>query len=103
MPETVETRSGRVFVLPAPEKDAAITAAAMSDPDARPFTGEEFVLARSIRRGGRSRVAAPKKSVCIRLSPDVAEAFRATGKGWQTRMNAALADWLKTHSPMDAG
>ncbi|MBF0160060.1 MAG: BrnA antitoxin family protein [Magnetococcales bacterium] len=22
-------------------------------------------------------------------------AFRATGKGWQTRMNDALADWLK--------
>ncbi|MDR2637954.1 MAG: BrnA antitoxin family protein [Zoogloeaceae bacterium] len=55
------------------------------------------------RRGGRPRVAAPKKSICIRLSPDVAEAFRATGRGWQTRMNAALADWLKTHSPMDAG
>ena len=23
--------------------------------------------------------------------------FRATGKGWQTRMNDALKDWLKTH------
>lgn len=30
---------------------------------------------------------------------EVVEAFRATGKGWQTRMNAALRDWLKTHSP----
>jgi len=30
---------------------------------------------------------------------DVVEAFKATGKGWQTRMNAALRDWLKTHSP----
>jgi uncharacterized protein (DUF4415 family) len=102
MSETVKTRSGRVFVLPTPEEDAAITAAAMSDPDARPFTDEELALARAIRRGGRPRVAVPKKSICIRLSPDVAEAFRATGKGWQTRMNAALADWLKTHSPMDA-
>ncbi|MGD0962053.1 MAG: BrnA antitoxin family protein [Methylomonas sp.] len=26
-------------------------------------------------------------------------AFKATGKGWQTRMNSALKDWLKTHSP----
>ncbi|MDD2774323.1 MAG: BrnA antitoxin family protein [Gallionella sp.] len=26
-------------------------------------------------------------------------AFRASGAGWQTRMNAALADWLKSHSP----
>ena len=30
---------------------------------------------------------------------DVVAAFRATGPGWRTRINAALADWLKTHSP----
>ncbi|MHB1642239.1 MAG: BrnA antitoxin family protein [Acidithiobacillus sp.] len=30
---------------------------------------------------------------------DVLEMFRASGPGWQTRMNAALRDWLKTHSP----
>jgi uncharacterized protein (DUF4415 family) len=101
MSETVKTSSGREFVLPMLEEDAAIMVAAMSDPDARPFTNEELALARAIRRGGRPRVAAPKKSTCIRLSPEVAEAFRATGKGWQTRMNAALADWLTTHSPMD--
>jgi len=35
----------------------------------------------------------------IRLDADVLEAFRATGKGWQTRMNNALKDWLKGHSP----
>jgi uncharacterized protein (DUF4415 family) len=27
----------------------------------------------------------------------VLAAFRATGAGWQTRMNEALKDWLKTH------
>lgn len=35
----------------------------------------------------------------IRLSPDVMDAFKATGAGWQTRIDAALRDWLKTHSP----
>jgi uncharacterized protein (DUF4415 family) len=35
----------------------------------------------------------------VRYDSDVIEAFKATGKGWQTRMNAALRDWLKTHSP----
>jgi uncharacterized protein (DUF4415 family) len=29
---------------------------------------------------------------------DVLEAFRATGKGWQTRMNEALKEWLKEHA-----
>ena len=41
----------------------------------------------------------PKVSTTIRLSPDVVQAFRATGSGWQTRIDAALQDWLKTHSP----
>ena len=32
------------------------------------------------------------------LDEDVLAAFRATGDGWQTRINAALKDWLRTHS-----
>jgi uncharacterized protein (DUF4415 family) len=31
------------------------------------------------------------------LSPDVLEKFRASGAGWQTRIDAALRDWLRTH------
>jgi hypothetical protein len=29
----------------------------------------------------------------------VISAFRATGEGWQARMNDALRDWLQSHSP----
>ncbi|WP_105876239.1 BrnA antitoxin family protein, partial [Haemophilus influenzae] len=32
----------------------------------------------------------PKQIVTIRLSADVVEKFRATGKGWQTRINEVL-------------
>ncbi|WP_147492032.1 BrnA antitoxin family protein, partial [Burkholderia pseudomallei] len=35
----------------------------------------------------------------IRLDDDVLDAFKATGRGWQTRVNAALKEWLKTHKP----
>lgn len=48
---------------------------------------------------GRPKAIATKERITIRLSPEVVGAFRATGDGWQTRMNAALKDWLKTHSP----
>lgn len=41
-----------------------------------------------------------KQAVTVRYSPDVLAAFRATGAGWQTRMNDALKDWLRTHSPV---
>ncbi len=40
-----------------------------------------------------------KEQVAVRYSPEVLNAFRATGRGWQTRMDEALRDWLKTHSP----
>ncbi len=40
-----------------------------------------------------------KQAVTVRYSPDVLGAFRATGAGWQARMNDALKDWLSTHSP----
>ena len=41
-----------------------------------------------------------KQAVTVRYSPDVLAAFRATGAGWQARMNDALKDWLQTHSPV---
>ena len=40
-----------------------------------------------------------KERITIRLSPEVVTTFRATGNGWQTRIDAALKDWLKTHTP----
>ena len=38
MLNTVKTKSGRTIILPTQEEDAAITAAALSDPDAHPLT-----------------------------------------------------------------
>lgn len=52
-------------------------------------------LARRVRG---AQIAPTKERVTIRLSPKVVETFRATGAGWQTRMDAALQDWLKTHA-----
>lgn len=50
------------------------------------------------RRGGRP-VGSSKVSTTVRFDREILETFRATGKGWQTRMNDALRDWLKSHSP----
>lgn len=41
-------------------------------------------------RRGRPRLANPKQAVKLRIDHDVLDHFRATGPGWQTRMNAAL-------------
>lgn len=66
-----------------PQEDAAITADARTDPDNPP-------AADLIRRRGRPASASPKLPVKLRLDPDVVEAFKAEGPGWQSRMNEAL-------------
>lgn len=43
-----------------------------------------------IRRRGRPRSDNPKEAVNLRLDADVLEAYRKTGDGWQTRINADL-------------
>jgi len=47
----------------------------------------------------RGRQQSPTKvSTTVRFDRDVLEAFRSTGRGWQTRMNEALKEWLKEHA-----
>lgn len=46
-------------------------------------------------RGGRPRLDAKRVPVSLRIDPDVLAAFKATGAGWQTRMNEALAEAAK--------
>ena len=87
----------------------------MPDEDNPEWTAEDFAKARPasevlpeifsktvadvMLKRGRPRKEVTKAPVNIRLSPDVVEAFRATGRGWQTRVDEALKDWLKSHKP----
>lgn len=70
------------------------------DPDDRPATPDELKAAVAAERKKRGRPVSTttKEQVAIRFDRDVLEAFRNAGPGWQTRMNDALKDWLRTHS-----
>ena len=84
------------------EEEARIQEGIARDPDNPQWTEEDFrnarpfaevfpELAESIRRSrGRPAVERPKRHISLRLDPDVIEAFKATGKGWQGRINEAL-------------
>lgn len=61
------------------------------------FSGLPDSLQAKLR--GRPKAAVTKERITIRLSQEVVEQFRASGDGWQTRMDSALKEWLKTHSP----
>jgi uncharacterized protein (DUF4415 family) len=77
-------------IIPTAAQDRAITAAARRDPDAKPLTEAQWKVAAPTVHLGRPRKAAPKQAVKLRLDPDVLAALRATGAGWQTRVNAML-------------
>jgi uncharacterized protein (DUF4415 family) len=79
------------------------------DPDDAPEVTAQWVAEASVYDGDklvrRGRPAgsvktAPKVSTTIRFDPDVLNALKASGKGWQTRVNDAMRDWLKKHSPV---
>lgn len=48
-------------------------------------------------RRGRPRSPNKKVPVTLRVDATVLETFKATGRGWQTRMNEALAQWAATN------
>jgi uncharacterized protein (DUF4415 family) len=89
--------------MPTLEEDRFITAAAKSDPDALPLTDEQMramVPMRLLR--GRPKLANKKQLVSIRYSPEVIDYFRASGAGWQSRMDAVLKDYIEARSTGDA-
>lgn len=49
----------------------------------------QAAIAETLRRG-RPPVEVKRPMVSMRLDPDVLAALRASGKGWQTRVNAVL-------------
>lgn len=58
--------------------------------------GVAATVAELQRRRGPNRKPT-KEQVAIRFDPEVLAAFRASGPGWQTRINIALKEWLATH------
>ena len=76
------------LVRPTASEDAKIARGILADPDAAPDLSKP--VAGIVRRPGRPLKAGRKVSVILRLDRDVLERFKATGAGWQTRINAAL-------------
>ena len=90
--------NGRKIRLNTPEEDAAITKAALADLDARPLTDEEWEAVKPRAKYGRPKADTTKVFTSIRLDADLLATFKSGGKGWQTRINAALREWVANHA-----
>lgn len=89
MTQKVKTRSGRVLILPTPTEDAAIATGIDQDPDTYELSASEIA---TLKRPGRPLGSGSKTQVTLRLDTAALEAFKATGAGWQTRINALLRE-----------
>jgi uncharacterized protein (DUF4415 family) len=90
----IKSKSGRVFELPTPEAEAQIREGIAADPDTSELADEELAQLRPV---GRPKAQETKERVTIRLSPEVTAFFRATGKGWQTRVDEVLKEYIESH------
>lgn len=61
------------------------------------FQRAELKEGEKLIRAGRPKLANPKEKVTIRFDAEIVDYFKSTGKGWQTRMNDALNEWMKEH------
>ena len=83
------------FILPTAKEDAAINAGIAKDPDTYEVSSAEFAL---MRRPGRPLGSGSKVQITLRIDEDVVEKFKASGSGWQTRINDALKSWVQSHA-----
>lgn len=100
-------------VLPTTQDDAAIQTGIAADADAREltqtwqsqakparevFAAEVYDALVALKRPrGRPKAETTKVFTAIRLDADLLDAFKATGKGWQTRVNSALRQYIREH------
>ena len=86
------------------KRDVASDAPAAYDPDTDLYDPNDpaqvtnfFASAKVVRKPGRPKASITKIPTAIRLSADVVEYFKSTGAGWQSRIDAALRDWMSGH------
>ena len=86
-------------VMPTPEEHKVITAAAKNDPDAQPLTSDQLKAMVPMRAPrGRPKSENKKVLMSVRYSPEVIAYFKATGKGWQSRMDGVLREHVARQS-----
>ena len=96
-----------------PKEEAAIRKGMAADSENPEWTADMFAKAKPAseffppetyaklvamkRPRGRPKADITKVFTAMRLDADVLEAFKSSGKGWQTRINAALRQFITEH------
>ena len=100
---TVRKPKATLTTFSAAQKAAALTTAPVGA-DAVDWSkgtstagGGVAATVQALRRVRGKNKQPTREQVAIRLDREVLAKFRASGRGWQTRVNAALVQWVKEH------
>ena len=92
-------------IAAAPGNDRPLTAKEMKQWDSAVFVNGggyravKAAVAAKRKPGERGPQRTPTKQlVSVRYSPEVLSYFKASGTGWQTRMDDALKQWVANHA-----
>ncbi|MFH1029543.1 MAG: BrnA antitoxin family protein [Pseudomonadota bacterium] len=94
------SKTDREQVLRDAATDAPITydpGTDLYDPNDPAQVQNFFASAKVVRKPGRPKAETTKIPTAIRLSADVVEYFKSSGAGWQSRIDAALREWMAGH------
>ena len=87
------------------KREAAQDAPIPFTPDSDPYDPSDtaavaaYWASAAIKRGrGRPAGAVKRPTLNMRVDAEVLDAFKATGPGWQTRINEVLKSWVRTHA-----
>ncbi|MDR0204386.1 MAG: BrnA antitoxin family protein [Delftia acidovorans] len=83
------------LIQPTAAEDAAIARGIEQDPDTMEITGDMLAEMQPLARRGRPPLEQPKLSMTMRVDADVLMAIKATGTGWQSRVNEVLRDAVR--------
>ncbi len=86
------TKSGRKILMNTKKEDVKINKGIKADPDT--YEVKDFF---SLRKPGRPKSNNTKDRVNIRLSKEITQYFKDRGKGWQTRINEVLLEYIASH------
>ena len=97
------------LIPPTEKEEAAINSGIDTDPDTWEATEKEFSQMRTAaevlpevvenyrKNRGRPFKENPKIQLSLRLSPETVNYFRSTGKGWQTKIDEVLKEYVIAH------
>ncbi len=61
------------------------------------FEKADLYVGGKLVKRGRPKSEVHANNISIRLDPKVEKYFRAMGKGWQSRINSVLKEWVEKH------